>query len=156
VNRYSSQGFTLLEVLLALSLVSLVGSGLFLLNWLMFTGSERQSAACEAHHYARTAMQWITRDILSSCPPQGGSSLNSDQLILHLPVEGKPAEEIHYFLHSNNLRRNNLALVQNINYLNFQSSSDSDLITITVESSVNNEIYRLSIAVRSRISTIPE
>jgi len=156
VNRYSSQGFTLLEVLLALSLVSLVGSGLFLLNWLMFTGSERQSATCEAHHYTRTAIEWITRDILSSCPPPGDSILNSDQLILYLPVEGKPVEEIRYFLYSNNLRRNNLALVQNINYLNFQSSSDSDLITITVESSVNNEIYRLSTAVRSRISTTPE
>ncbi|MDD2510226.1 MAG: prepilin-type N-terminal cleavage/methylation domain-containing protein [Syntrophomonas sp.] len=156
MNRYKSSGFTLVEVLLALSLVSLLGSGLFLLYWVILTVGEKQSASCDAHHYARTAMQWITRDIISSYPPEGDSSLNTDQLILHLAVEGKEAEEIRYFLYSNNLRRNNLALVQNISYLNFQRSLDSDLITVTVESSVNDEIYRLTAAARPRITATPQ
>ncbi len=153
MNKHKTRGFTLLEVMLALSLTSLVASSLFLLNWLMLSGSERQSAACEANHFARTALQWITRDIISSQPIAGGSTADCEQITLFLPVEGKQAEEICYFLNNNNLRRNNLALVQNISYLNFHSDVESGLITVTVESSVSNEACRLSAAVRPRIDS---
>lgn len=155
MKRYSTQGFTLLEVLLVLALFSLVSSGLFLLNWAFFSSSERQAAICEANQYSRTAMHWIIQDIHSSYPVST-DMINSEQLVLYLPLEGKPAEEIRYFISDENLRRNNLALVQNINYLSFNSNSDAELIIITVESSVNNHTYRLTAAARSRLSTILE
>lgn len=147
------KGTTLLEILIALALVSIVVSGLFSVYWAGNNAFARQSDSSDAQYCARTAMQWIVRDIAGSLKSEGSPALNSDLLNLYIPVAGvAEPQEIAYFLSEDNLRRNNLPVMNNINYLNFQREAGKELIKITIEARVNRQSCRLVSAATPRIS----
>ncbi|MDD3268429.1 MAG: hypothetical protein PHX14_03840 [Syntrophomonadaceae bacterium] len=149
----NDKGTTLLEILIALALVSMVASGLFAVYWAGNNAFERQSASSDAQYSARTAMQWIVRDIMGSLKSEGSPALNSDSLTLHIPVAGaEDPQEVAYFLNGSNLRRDNVAVMNNIIYLNFQRNEGSELIKVTIEARINQQSYRLVSTATPRIS----
>lgn len=151
--KRDEKGTTLLEILVALALMSLVLTGMFSVYWAGSRAYTRQSASSDAQYCSRTAMQWMIRDIISSKPFNGSPALNSDSLTLHIPMAGgEEAQEVSYYLSSTNLRRDNLAVMDNICYLNFVRDSGSELIKITVEARVNEQSCRLTSTARPRVS----
>ena len=147
------KGTTLLEILIALALVSIVASGLFSVYWASHSAFERQSGRSDAQYCARTAMQWIVRDIVGSLKSEGSPALNSDRLLLFIPAAGAAEpQEVAYFLDGTNLRRGNLAIMNNINYLNFQREAGKELIRVTIEAKVNQHSYRLVSTATPRIT----
>lgn len=147
------KGTTLLEILIALALVSIVVTGLFSVYWAGNSAFERQSDNSDAQYCARTAMQWIVRDIAGSLKSEGSPVLNSDRLTLYIPAAGVPEpQEVAYFLNGNNLRRSGLAVMNNINYLNFRREAGRTLIRITIEARVNRQSFRLVSTATPRIT----
>ncbi len=59
-------GFTLVEVLIALALVSLIGSGLFSVYWLGNKSYNQDSTDSDLQYMARNAMQRISSDIVQA------------------------------------------------------------------------------------------
>lgn len=150
----SERGTTLLELLIALALTSMVMAGLFSVYWTANSAFEKQSSRSDAQYCARTAMQWITGDIICSCRVQGEQSLDDDELTIRVMKNNQATpEECRYFLSGTNLRRNSLPVAENISSLNFTRASGSDLIKITVEATVNRQSCRLVSAAAPRTGT---
>lgn len=150
----NDRGTTLLELLIALALMSMVMAGLFSVYWTGNKAFERQSSVSDAQYCARTAIQWITRDIMCSYPAEGDTGLDDDELTIRVMKDDeKKSASCHYFLSGTNLRRNNLAVAENITYLNFTRNSGSDLIKVTVEAGVNGQSCRLMSAAMPRVTS---
>lgn len=147
------KGSTLLEILIALALVSIVVTGLFSVYWAGNRAFERQSDNSDAQYCARTAMQWIVRDVAGSFESEGSPALNCDRLTLYIPVAGvTELQEVAYFLNGNILRRGSLAVMNNVNYLNFRREAGRQLIIITIEARVNQQSFRLVSTATPRIT----
>jgi len=148
----SDQGTTLIELLLALALMSLVLAGLFSVYWSGNKVFETESANSNAQYCARSAMQWITQDIRSSYRPEGDSSLDDDEINMSVVKDGQEdAEECHYYLSGTNLYRNSQAIAKNIDYINFTRNAGSALIRVTIEAEVNGYSYRLASSASPRL-----
>ncbi|MEN6326264.1 MAG: prepilin-type N-terminal cleavage/methylation domain-containing protein [Syntrophomonas sp.] len=147
------KGTTLLEILIALALVSIVVTGLFSVYWAGHNAFERQLESSDAQYCARTAMQWIVDDIMSSSKSERSPALNGDRLILYITTAGAAEpQEVAYFLNDTNLRRDNLAVMNHINYLNFQREAGKKLIRVTIEARVGRQSYRLINAATPRVT----
>lgn len=147
------EGTSLLEILIALALVSIVVTGLFSVYWAGHNAFERQLESSDAQYCARSAMQWIVQDIMSSLQSEGSPALNSDRLILYITAAGAAEpQEVAYFLNDSNLRRNNLAVMNNINYLNFQREAGKGLIRVTIEARAGRQSYRLISTATPRVT----
>ncbi|MDD2620503.1 MAG: hypothetical protein PHC92_07545 [Syntrophomonadaceae bacterium] len=148
----SEQGTTLLEILIAMILMSILMSGLLAVYWTGNYAFARQSSISDAQYCARTAMQWIVQDILESCQSDDFMAIDSDCLTLQIPAAEAKAHQVHYYLNGANLRRNNLAVMDNIDHLNFTRDSGKQLITIIIEARVNKQSFRLVCSAVPRVS----
>lgn len=149
----NEKGTTLLEIMIALALMSIVISGLFAVYWAGNNAYEKQSASSDAQYNARAAMQWIVRDIVGSLKSEGSPALNSDSLDLSIPVAGaENPQVVNYKLNGTELWRNSLPIINDITYLNFSRTANTQLIRITIEARVNGQSYRLVSTATPRIS----
>jgi prepilin-type N-terminal cleavage/methylation domain-containing protein len=135
------KGLTIIELLVALFLLSLVMSSLMTAYWSGSRAFKRQTAGTDARYMARTAMQWLISDIREAAE----FTIEGNRLLIQTPDN----EGIWYRLDdSNQLLRNNVPVAENISDITYNTGFR--LIEVTVVAVVNDEVYTLSGSVSPR------
>jgi len=143
---YKEQGTTLVELLIALALFSAVATALIGVYWAGNKAFNRQSSDSDAQYMARTAMQWITKDVSEATTvdiePDGDLKLN-DSLV---------NEILYHKDDDNQLLRNSTPVAENISSISYNTSSG--LLEITIISTSGNKTYTLNSGVKPRIASV--
>lgn len=162
---HSEKGMTLVELLLALALLILVGSGLFSVYWTGNNVFERQSSNADAQYSARTAMQWIVKDVLQATADSeenapviildGGKKLQLG--IKYMENKQLKYSQVEYYLDDDTkwlYRDESLKpaspIAENIERVSFSHNSLLNLLNIKVIAEIAGHSFALDSAVTPR------
>lgn len=134
-GNLNSKGITIIELLIALALISIVMSGLMTAYWSGNSAFKKQIAGSDAQYMARTAMQWVVADIREASE----IIIENNQLLI-TTIEN---ETVWYKLDDNNqLLRNRVPVAENITNISYNTTSR--LMEIIIVAVVNGEVYTLA------------
>jgi len=146
----NEKGTTLVEMLVALALVSVVLSGLMGVYWVGSKSYENQAASSDAQYAARMAAQIIVEDI------RGAAEAETQEEGAKLRLLTTSGEDVVYYRQENNwLYRDGNAktpIAENITGLSF--TRNNSLFTIKIDATVNGFLYSLSTGVTRRSNYI--
>ncbi len=149
VGRGADRGSTLVEMLVAMALASLVLSGLMSIYWTGSSAFQRLSSTTEAQYAVRSAAQNIGEDI------RGASVVSITEGGAKLILLTAGGEAVNYYMANNKLYRDGKAKVpiaENISGLNFSGSSS--LVKITADATVNGRTYQLISSISPRLASV--
>ncbi|HZK44486.1 MAG TPA: prepilin-type N-terminal cleavage/methylation domain-containing protein [Syntrophomonadaceae bacterium] len=141
------KGFTLVEVLLALAISSIVISGFFSLVWTTTKAYENGISFSDNQYMARRAITDIEKDIKAAYSVEIPTEA---ELFLNKKSKGKRNAEIRYRINkeNDNLLRNSIPIAENLKRLEFKQNRDTNgLVEVKVEVEYKGEKYSLSTSV---------
>jgi len=147
-----NRGTTLIELLVALSLVALVGSGLFTVYWAANNSYKNNSGKSDAQYMARKAMEDIVRDIKeaqNAVAADGGNSL---------VLTGSGNVTYSTSAGNTSLYRNTQPVATNIAAATFSiiSSANATTVEITLQATVDQQSYTLKSRANTRSKSIAQ
>jgi len=146
----NEKGITLVEMLVALALVSVVFSGLMGVYWVGSKSYENQAASSDAQYAARMAAQIIVEDI------RGAAEAETQEEGAKLRLLTASGEDVVYYRQANNwLYRDGNAktpIAENITGLSF--TRNNSLFTLNIDATVNGFLYSLSTSANRRSNYI--
>jgi prepilin-type N-terminal cleavage/methylation domain-containing protein len=148
VNKVEA-GFTLMEMLVALALASLVSTGLMSVYWSANHAFNRLSDYSDTQYGARSAIQRIVEDVRMATQAPVVKESNT-KLVLTTP--GGTVEYYRNAINNNLYRRSGgtaVPVAENITDLKFSNSVSP--LKITVEAAVRGNAYRLSSGASYRV-----
>lgn len=149
VSSWQDRGNTLVEMLVAMALASLVLSGLMSIYWTGSSAFQRLSANADAQYAVRSAIQKMGEDI------RGTSSVAIQEGGAKLSLLTAAGEAVDYYMENNQLYRDGIAKVpiaENISGLNFRGSSS--LVKITADATVDGRAYQLISSISPRLASV--
>ncbi|MDD4170615.1 MAG: hypothetical protein PHQ94_00095 [Syntrophomonas sp.] len=147
---WPNRGTTLVEVLAAISLGSLMMVGLLSVYWSGSNAFAKLAANAEAQYSARSAMQQIGEDIRRASAVE----VQGDGIILSLST---PGESVGYYRANNQLYRvvttstgtATVPIAENVSQLSF--GTGATMVTINIDITVGGLTYQLSTTVNPRL-----
>ncbi|NLB88900.1 MAG: prepilin-type N-terminal cleavage/methylation domain-containing protein [Syntrophomonadaceae bacterium] len=144
----NQKGYTLIEVLLALAIGSIVIMGFFSVFWSTSNAYEWGSTSVDNQYMARRAMRDIEKDIKEA------TSININQEAKQLVLNEERENEIVYYVREGNLIRSykkaSLPIAENVKDIEFEQS-DNGLVTVMVEVESQGRKYILNNSVYPRV-----
>jgi len=147
-KRLNERGITLIELLVALALISIVAGGLTGVYWGGNKAFERQTAASDAQYMARSSMQQIINDIREGIEV----ALVNDDLVI---IKDSDTITYHYDDSDREILRNTSPISENITGTQFNIGSGS-LVEINIEATVNGWQYTLNGTASPRIIRVAD
>jgi prepilin-type N-terminal cleavage/methylation domain-containing protein len=159
------KGMTLIELLLALAMVTAVGAGLFSAYWMANNAFEQQLSGSDVQYSSRTAMQWIVNDVLQLAKDSEENSIRilDEGKKLHLNVQYIKDEQIQcaqveYYLDDNTQwfyrdesSKPALPIAENIENVNFCYNYNLDFLNIELMAEIAGHSFTLNSAVTPRV-----
>lgn len=144
----NQEGFTLLEVLLALAIGSIVLMGLFSVFWSASNAYEWGATSVDIQYMARRAVSDMEKDIKEA------TSINIDQESKKLLLNEESENEIAYYVKNGNLikayKKASLPIAENVNEIEF-IQLESGLVEVMVEVESGGKKYKLYNSVYPRV-----
>lgn len=151
---WGNRGTTLVEILLALALSSVLMSGLVSIYWSCSYIFTEQAAYIDSQYSVRSSVQQMGEDIRRASIVE--ILANGAELRLGLAS----GESLRYYLYNNQLFREGITqqgtarvpIAENISYLRF--SGTASLVTISIDATMAGKSHRLSTCVHSRLADL--
>lgn len=144
----NQQGFTLIEVLLALAIGSIVIMGFFFVFWAASNAYEWGAISVDIQYMGRRAISDIEKDIKEA------TSININQELNQLVLNEESENEIIYYVKDGNLikayKKVSLPIAENVNEIEF-SQSENGLVEVMVEVENQGRKYKLYNSIYPRV-----